>query len=86
MLVSSSSWFIFEMYSFLSMTTRATPLSAVTTRRSLSDLSSLMAFHSSLEMLGLVGFVCFKILAISALNSSASDVLRLWQANSTAVM
>ena len=68
------------------MTTRATPLSAVTTRQSLSALSSLMAYHSSFEMLDLDGLASFKILAISALNSSASAGLRLWQATSAAVM
>ena len=59
---------------------------AVNTRQSLSVLSSLMAFHSSFEMLGLDGLACFKILAMTALNSSASDGFRLWHATSTAVI
>ena len=68
------------------MTTSAIPLSAVKMMQSLSDFSCFMAFHSSLLKLPLGGLDCLRILDISALSSSASVGLRLWQATSIAVM
>ena len=85
-MVFSSSAFVLLMYSLLSTTTSATPLSAVKMMWSLSDLSCLMAFHSSLVKLGLRGFDYLRILDISALSSSTSVGFRLWHATSIAII
>ena len=85
-LVSSSSSFIFLMLSLLSITTSATPFSAVEMMWSPSDFNSFMTLHSTLVKLALGVFNCLRILEISALNSSASVGLRFWQAISIAVM
>ena len=68
------------------MNTSATPLSAVKMMWSLSHFSCFMAFPSSLVKLALGGLDCLRILDISALSSSASVGLILWQATSIAVM
>ena len=64
----------------------ATPLSAVSTMRSLSLLSSLRAIFCALVRLGLGGCEDLRTLLISALSSSASCWLSLVQAASMAVM
>ena len=64
----------------------ATPLSAVSTMRSLSLLSSLRAIFCALVRLGLGGWEDLRTLLTSALSSSASCWLSLVQAASMAVM
>ena len=67
-LVSSSSSFIFLMQSLLSITTGATPLSAVRMMQSPSDFNSFMILNSSLVKLALGVLDFLRILEISALN------------------
>ena len=54
--------------------------------QSLSDFNSLMALHSSLDMLALNGLACLRTLAMSDLSSSASLGFRLWHASSIAAI
>ena len=72
------------MYSFLFITTMATPLFAVNTILSLSSLSSLSALLSSFVILDLGGLAFLSKQLVSALSSCASQSESLWHTNSIA--
>ena len=74
------------MQSFLSITTIATPLSAVKISLSLTLSNSASALHSSLVRLGVGACDFLSNPFISALNSSASWLLSFWQTVSIAVV